>query len=170
MLIAYLCGSPWGGRDRGGDFFIMKLPYAEDINYWKTSQSQPESWIDKSCKLISDYGGMVYTHAFGQDDNGNSAYMIQFQVGEDRFKLVWPVLPSYKEDEKSAKRQAATLMYHDVKAKCLTAKILGSRTAFFNYLMLPDGRTASEASFPELMQNVPLALAGYDLPQIESGD
>lgn len=146
---------------------MSNLPDAEDTNYWKTSTSQPESWIDKSSKIIQDLGGKVYTHAFGQDDQGNSAYMMQFAIGEDKFKLVWPVLPSRMGDEKAARRQAATLMYHDVKARCLTAKVLGSRTAFFSFLMLPDGRTVGQASIPELMQNIPLALSGYDIPQIK---
>ena len=144
----------------------MKLPYGEEINYWKTSQSQPESWIDKAIKLIHELKGKVYTHAFGQDDQGNSAYMIQFQIGDDKFKLVWPVLPTKGGDEKAAKRQATTLIFHDIKARCLTARILGSRTAFFNYLMLTDGRTASQASMPELMQDIPQSLLGYGVPQI----
>ena len=147
----------------------MNLPYAEEINYWKTSKSQPDAWIDKASKLISDLGGKVYTHAFGQDDQGNSAYMMQFSIGDDRFKLIWPVLPTSRGEENAARRQAATLMYHDIKARCLTARILGSRTAFFNYLMLPDGRTASQASVPELMQDIPLALSGYDIPQLIDG-
>jgi hypothetical protein len=47
------------------------------------------------------------------------------------------------------------LMYHDVKAKCLFATVFGIRAAFFSYLLLPDGRTAINATIPELQQGIP---------------
>lgn len=149
---------------------MTDLPDAEDINYWQTSKSGPDTWLERAAELIEQLGGTVYTHAFGKDDQGNSAYMLQFKIGEDAFKLVWPVLHSRTGKDMAAKRQAATLLYHDVKAKCLTARILGSRTAFFSYLVLPDGRTAAAASIPELMENIPLSLAGYSQPQIAVDD
>ena len=144
---------------------MTDLPDAEDVSYWQTSKSGPDTWLERTAELIEQLGGTIYTHAFGKDDQGNSAYMLQFKIGEDAFKLVWPVLHSRTGKDMAAKRQAATLLYHDVKAKCLTARILGSRTAFFGYLLLPDGRTAAAASIPELMEDVPLALAGYSHPQ-----
>jgi hypothetical protein len=77
------------------------------------------------------------------------------------------VLPSEKGNELAARRQAATMLYHDTKAKCLSAVVLGTRIAFFSYLLLPDGRTAAEASFPELAEGIPdLFLAN----QLKTGD
>ena len=148
---------------------MKELPYAETINYFKTSKISSDSWIDKASNQIEKLGGKVYTHAFGMDDQGNSAYMIQFMIGPDRFKIVWPVLPCKKGNETAAKRQSATLLYHDVKAKCLKATVWGSRAAFFSYLLLPDGRTASEASIPELMEDIPLVLSGFDVQQLKEG-
>ena len=145
----------------------MKLPYAENINYWKTSQSSPDNWIEKATKQIQSLGGKVYTHAFGQDDEGASAYMMLFSINEDQFKVVWPVLPSRTGKEIAAKRQAATLLYHDIKAKCLSATVKGTREAFFQYLLLPNGRTTSQASIPELLEGIPLSLAGYDILQLK---
>lgn len=52
------------------------------------------------------------------------------------------------------------MLYHDVKAKSISAKVLGTRAAFFSYLMLPDGRTAAEASTPELLEAMPKLLMG----------
>ena len=81
--------------------------------------------------------------------------MIAFEISGDRFKIVWPVLKSRSGNEKAARRQAATFIYHDVKAKCLSATVLGARSAFFSYLLLPDGRTVSEASDSEVIRLLP---------------
>ncbi len=148
----------------------MDLPDAEDINYWQTSRSGPDTWLERASELIEGLGGKVYTHAFGIDDEGNAAYMMHFKIEDTPFKIVWPVLYSRSGNELAAKRQAVTLLFHDVKAKCISATVLGFRTAFFNYLMLPNGQTAASASIPELMKKVPLAIAGYSQPQITNGD
>ena len=84
--------------------------------------------------------------------------MIAFSIGKDKFKVVFPVLDSKTGKAVAAKRQAATMLYHDIKAKCMVASVLGAKAAFFSYLMLPDGRTASEVATPELAQNFPLLL------------
>ena len=68
------------------------------------------------------------------------------------------LLPSRADDNRAAKRQAATMLYHDVKARCVTARVLGARTAFFNYLMLPDGRNVTALSTPELLKATPAIL------------
>lgn len=141
-----------------------KLPYAEDVNYWKTGTSSPGTWIERVSRLIEGFKGKVYTHAFGKDDQGSGAFMIFFKIGPDNFKIIWPVLPSRSRNEEAARRQAATLLYHDVKAKCLRAAVFGTRSAFFQYLMLPDGRTAEQASVPELAAGIPVALSGYEFP------
>jgi len=58
-------------------------------------------------------------------------------------------------NEASARIQAATMLYHDVKARCVSAKVIGKRTAFFSYLMLPDGRSAATVATPELAIQLP---------------
>ena len=84
--------------------------------------------------------------------------MLAFRLGDDQFKLVWPLLESKTGNEKAAKVQAATALYHDVKAKCVAAKFLGSRTAFFSALMLPNGQTASEATNEDFLIAVPFVM------------
>ena len=68
------------------------------------------------------------------------------------------MLSSKSGNERSARIQAATLLFHDVKAKSITAKVLGFRAAFFSYLALPDGRTMAEMATPELVGAFPKLL------------
>ena len=146
----------------------MKLPYAEDINYWKTSKSSPDSWIEKSVKQIETLKGKVLTHAFGQDPvSGNSAYMIMFEIGINTFKIIQPVLPTYHGEDAAARRQATTLLYHEVKSRCLRSAITGPQEAFFQYMILPDGRMTSQASIPEIVTGLPLSLTGYSIPLLK---
>ena len=136
----------------------MELPFAEDIgHYWKTSQSSPDQWIDRTRKLIESLDGVVLAEGFGSVE-GRAAYMMAFKFGEDPFKVVWPVLPSRTGAILATRRQAATLLYHDIKAKSMTASVLGMKVAFFSYLMLPDGRTTSELATPELSGAFPLQI------------
>lgn len=136
-----------------------KIPFAEDCNYWQSGKSAPDTWIDKAKREITGVGGKLLGDAYGNDAlTGRSAYMIQFKLGDDHFKLVWPVLQSRSRNQKAAQIQAATMLYHDVKARCVSAKVLGVRAAFFTYLMLPDGRNASEASSEELVAALPAML------------
>ena len=138
---------------------MMELPYAEDINhYWQTSNSSPDQWLEKAKKLIVEIGGTIIAEGFGAME-GHSAYMLSFTIGRERFKVIWPVLPSRTGKTLAAKRQAATLLYHDIKAKAMTASVLGTRVAFFSYMMFEDGRTASELAAPELPEEFPLQLA-----------
>ena len=81
--------------------------------------------------------------------------MLGFRVGPDCFKIVWPVLPSKSGKDRAARVQAATLLYHDVKARCISASVLGVRTAFFNFVLLPNGRTAGDLATPELADSLP---------------
>lgn len=145
------------------------LPYAEDVNYWQTGKSSADKWIDNAQREIKSIGGTIHGWAFGSDAQlGRAAYMIDFQLGQDRFKIVWPVLPTRGgKNEASARIQAATMLYHDVKSRCVTAKVMGGRTAFFSYIMLPDGRTAANVSSPELNRSLP---AMFLLPGTSSVD
>jgi len=136
----------------------LKLPYAEDIgHYWQTSQSSPDQWMQKTRKLIENLDGKVVAEGFGATDE-TAAYMMAFELKGQKYKVVWPVLPSVTGKTLAAKRQAATLLYHDIKAKAMTASVLGTEVAFFSYMVLPDGRTASELTKPELSQSFPLQL------------
>lgn len=135
---------------------MNELPYAEDINYWQTSQTSPDVWMDKTKKLIYSFNGAVTAEGYGSEPaTGRAAYMIGFKIGDDRFKVIWPVLPTKTRNERAARIQAATMLYHDIKAKCMSASVLGIRAAFFSYLLLPDGRTATQASFQELSIGIP---------------
>ena len=118
-----------------------KIIYAEDINYWKTSQTSPDVWIDKTKKLISDLGGRILAEGYGSEPmTGRAAYMLGFEIKGDQFKVIWPVLPTRKKtDERAARIQAATMLFHDTKAKCLSESAKGTRAGFFEYMLLPHG-------------------------------
>ena len=146
----------------------MDLPYADTLNYWKTSKTSPDVWLEKARRVIEGLGGVVTGEAFGRDAAGRSAYMLAFEIEGHAFRIVWPVLPVRNpRDERAARIQAATMLYHDVKARCLSAAVLGARTAFFAYLVLPDGRRAAEVAAPELAALTPRLLAA---PRGEDAD
>jgi len=136
----------------------MELPYAEDLgHYWKTGSSSPDTWLEMAKKLIREVNGEITAEGFGSIGT-QAAYMLAFRINDDKFKVVFPVLYSRAGNTIAAKRQAATMLYHDIKAKCMVASVLGIKAAFFSYLMLPDGRVANEVATPELAQNFPLLL------------
>jgi hypothetical protein len=135
------------------------LPYAETVNYWQTGRSSPDVWLERATRQIESAEGVVLAEAFGKDSGGRQAYLLVFQLGMDKFRLVWPVLPTKTGNMLAARIQAATLLYHDVKARCMTARVLGTRAAFFSYLLLPDGRTATEVAAPDLLQHLPALLS-----------
>jgi len=135
---------------------------AEDVNYWKTGQAAPDTLIDKAEKLIVEVSGTILGRGF-VSSVGEAAYMLMFQIDDASYKIVWPVLHSRTGNQVAARRQAATMLFHDVKAKCMTAKVMGIKKAFFPYLLLPDGRTAAEIAVPELADSIELYL-----PQIIS--
>jgi hypothetical protein len=136
------------------------LPYADEIRYWKTGQSSPDAWIDKTVGVIKEMGGLNISEAFGSS-RGRAAFCLAFEIGGERFRVVWPVLQTRRpDDERAARVQAATLLYHDCKAKAIAASVLGTRTAFFHALMLPDGRTLAEVANPLLAESIPAGLLG----------
>ncbi len=132
----------------------MTLPYAETVNYWKSGSSTPDTWLDKAEKVIKDRGGEVVLRAEGTAEYGKT-FLVDFKFGDDPFRIIWPVLPSRSGNEKAAKRQAATLIYHEVKARSLRASIFGNRAGYFDFLLLPNGQTVSQLSTPELLESVP---------------
>ena len=124
----------------------------ENLPYWKSSNSSPDTWIDRTIKLILDFDGEVINQAQGMDyKSGMAAFQIIFKLQGDTFKIVFPVLePKKQADMRSAKIQAATILYHDIKARLVSSKILGARSVFFGNLLLENGVTASELENPEL--------------------
>lgn len=131
-------------------------PYAEEVNYWRTSRSAPDTWMTRAKREIAKAGGQVLGDATGTDaTTGRTAFMLAFAFGADRFKVVWPTLVSKAGDERAARIQAATMLYRDVKARCVSAKVMGVRAAFFSYFMLPGGRTTSQVAVPELVEVLP---------------
>ena len=136
------------------------MKYAEELNYWKTSKSQPDTWIIRAKKEIETADGTIVAEAFVSEAAGRSAYMLAFQFGRDNFRITWPLLESKTGNIQAAKVQAATFLYYDVKNACIKAKVFGARVAFFHALLLPDGRTASEATGAELLEMTPQLLLG----------
>jgi len=138
---------------------MADIVYAEDVhNYFKTSQTHAATWIERAKKEISSIGGSIISEGSGTFQN-KTVFMIEFRLGGEIFKINWSVLPCrYKGNEKAAIIQAATMLYHDVKHKCVMAKIKGVNRAFLEYLMLPNGAPAGEiANDPR--QILPLVLA-----------
>ena len=135
--------------------------YAEEVgHYWKTSQTAPDAWIAKARRQIEQVGGVIMAEAFGRDEDGKAAFMLGFRLNGERFKVVWPVLVSKSGAERAARVQAATMLYRHVLAACMSAKVLGTKTAFFAHLLLPDGRAASQLATPELVDSYPKMLVG----------
>lgn len=125
---------------------------AEELgHYYKTSRTSPDSWLMRIEELIEQHGGRVLGHGYGRNGaDSREAYVFQFELDGERYKIVWPVLPTEK-SKVAARIQATTLMYHDVKQKIVSSQVLGNRAAFFQYLMLPNGYTASEIADQDLL-------------------
>lgn len=142
--------------------------FAEDVNYWKTSKSSPDKWIERTKKIIEDVGGSFVSEGFGSA-HGSAAYMIAFVLEGERFKVVWPVLPTKSGgDEYAAKVQATTLMYHDIKARAVSLVVLGAVPAFFSFWVLPTtGLTPVEMSNDVLVHALDVAFGRPALPAPE---
>jgi hypothetical protein len=136
--------------------------YAEDLNCWQTSAAGPDKWIDKAISQVETLGGHVKQHGFGSESGGREAYMLGFEIEGDLFRIVWPVMRSRGGNQRAARVQAATTLYHYIKGVCLSALVLGPRVAFFSHFLLSDGRTASEVAEPELLKGMPKMLKGRD--------
>ncbi len=134
------------------------LPFAEDVNYWKTGKSSPDTLVSKAVEIIRKLGGTNIAEAFGSYD-GRAAFIVQFNFGEERFRIAWPCLPQRKADERAARIQAATFLFYDVKAKALSAAILGPRAVFIGSLLLPSGKTVTESALPAIAEH--MQIAGY---------
>lgn len=121
----------------------MTQPYAEEVNYWQTGKTPPDGWIAKCRKEIEEVGGIWLSYLFAEQGD-QSAFRIEFSLEDQRFRMVWPVLESETGKTLAAQRQAATALYHLIKAKCVEVKFLGAQRAFHANLVLEDGRTAGD--------------------------
>lgn len=118
------------------------LPFAEDVAYWKTGRTAPDRKIDQVVAMIDSAGGCVHERGFMQKGQ-QSAFLVEFSLDGNLFRIVWPVLAtkSGETDMYPARIQAATHIYHHVKATLQAAQILGARMAFAPHLVLEDERT-----------------------------
>lgn len=122
--------------------------------------------MDKTIKILKEYGAVFTGRAHGHDMiTGQEAYMMQFSLDGDNYKIVWPVLtPKQEKDGNAARRQAATMLYHDIKARLMYATVHDIRNAFLPMLLVTDasGRLLAmgEVATPELMDRIPKMLEG----------
>jgi len=144
---------------------MMDTPYAEDLNYWKTSRSDADTWLEKAERVVEGYGATV-THRAMFREHGREAMLLQFEIDGEAFRLAWPVLESKTGDERSARRQAATMLYHDAKARGLLLAVFGARFAFLAEKMLADGRTVAQLADVELDDQLPALMTTGDGPRL----
>jgi len=132
--------------------------FAEDLPYWKTSGSSPSKWLEKARRCLEQAGGIIEAE-FSGDQGGMAAFVLAFMLEGDQFKIIWPVAkPKKQGEEQAARRQSATMLYHDIKSRCVAVRIRGARTAFFADLCLPGGKTAAQVSAPHLLAHMPKVL------------
>lgn len=132
---------------------------AEKVNYWQSSKTSPDTWLEKSKKAIRSVGGVIEQSVIASDDRmGYEAFAIRFTIGQESYSLRWPVLRSRTGNQGAARRQAATALYHDVKTCVVRAKFLGVQAAFLTWLELPDGSTAADHTGAYLHQHLPKLL------------
>lgn len=135
---------------------MNNLPLAETQPYWKTSKSGVETWLDKTEKLIEKVGGKVDTRIVGKS-GGREGILFAFFLGPDQFKMSWPALPTKKpEDRSAALRQAATMIYHDTKARINRIEIFGAKVVFADWYLLPSGKTLAESNTETFSQQIKL--------------
>lgn len=134
----------------------MNLPNARELPYWKTSRSSGDDWLAKTSDLVENYDGVVLGRGMGRDPmSGNRAWILSFEMDGASYRIVWPVLPADPKDQKAAERQAATMLFHDTKARLLSSLVLGSRAALMTWLELGDGRIAAQVADGELARILP---------------
>lgn len=127
---------------------------ARDLPYWRTGKSSPDEWLRKAARHVEEAGGTITERAIAEQ-YGRGVVLLGFTLDGDTFRLVWPVLEHETCDNQAAVRQAATMLYHDVKARCVAVRVKGARWAFHAELMLPDGRMAGALTDTELMKQLP---------------
>lgn len=86
---------------------------------------------------------------------GREVVLLGFRLDGDTFRVVWPVVEHDVKDNQAAIRQAATMLFHDIKSRCIAARVKGARWAFHAELCLPDGRMVGALTDGELMKRLP---------------
>ncbi len=124
------------------------------LPYWKTGRSSPDEWLRKAIREIEKVGGEVNESGIIRQ-GCSEVVLLGFTLDDDRFRLFCPVLVHETDDNLAAVRQAATMLYHDVKSRCVSAMVKGARWAFHAELILPNGMTAGSLTDKELMQRLP---------------
>jgi len=124
------------------------------LPYWDTGQSAPDEWLRKAKEQIEKVGGEVTESGIIMQYN-RTVVMIGFALEGDNFRVVWPVLAHDPKENQTAVRQAATMLFHDVKARCVAVMVKGARLAFHAELILPDGRSAGSLSDGDLVKCLP---------------
>ena len=124
--------------------------YAEDLPYFKTSKTAPDTWIDKAKREIDKAGGTCISEGFGSSGE-HAAYMLRFEISGSIYRIIWPCADSKFDGLDTtvgflmaSRRQAATMLYHDVKAMGIKARAIGPEVAFFSHLELANGKVANE--------------------------
>ncbi len=127
---------------------------ATSYPYWKTGRSPPDEWLRKAKSQIEQAGGVIVESGILMQ-RGREVVMLGFDLDGDTFRLVWPVLGHDPSDNQAAVRQAATMLFHDVKARCIAVRVKGARWAFHAELVLADGRMAGDLSDGDLLKRLP---------------
>ena len=133
----------------------MSSLQATDLPYWKTGRSPPDEWLRKAKAQVEQAGGTI-TESGAIMQYGHEVVLLGFKMDGDTFRVMWPVLEHEPKDNQAAVRQAATMLFHDIKARCVSARVKGARWAFHGELMLPDGRQAGALDDGELMKCLPV--------------
>lgn len=128
-----------------------ELPYAETVNYWNTGRRDAATWLEDSFNMVHGIGGNPHGY---QINRGNSPCIaMRFDIAGRMYNIVWPILPTKgKNNDKATQRQAATFIFHEVKACVLRAKVLGVERAFIQYLSLGNGLTVQDFAISERLQ------------------
>ena len=92
---------------------------------------------------ITKAAGIVTTKAVVETED-RACIFLEFRFAADIFKIDWEALESRKGDRKAALIQAAAMIYHDIKAKVVSAQVKGHRKAFIEYLKLPSGYVVAD--------------------------
>jgi hypothetical protein len=99
--------------------------YAEEVNYWKTGQSSPDTWIDNANREIAAIGGTVLNEGYGWEQaSKRAAFLLEFTIGAERFRAVWPVLPvrSAKDERAASLAVYATALSIPKRAKAQSSQ------------------------------------------------
>ena len=129
-----------------------ELPYGHKLPYWKTSQSSPDRWCEKTAAIISKLGGTDIGQMFATM-NGRGTFVLSFRFGGRLYRVIWPIMRHRDGEERAARIQAATLMYHDCKSKAVSAAALGVDIAFAGQRVLANDKTVAECSADYLLEH-----------------